>query len=770
MERTRPQFLLCCAKFLLVLLTSPVVAQSPTPLPVPNVPVGVQGTISAMASQPDGGVILGGRFTMIDGIPRRNLARLQPDGTLDPDWNPSADGEVLALVANAAGDVYAGGYFKVVDGHPRAYAAKLSGTGRGAVDAQWNPGFGTEDISDGNVRALALDADGSLFAGGDFISVGGLPRYVLAKLDASNAGAVDPLWAPSVDAFVTALAVDSRGSLYVGRLPPDGGFPGGGYCYVLCIRKFSTSGTGEEAADWNPQSIIGIPTTLVVDADGSLYAGGSFWTETEAYHTLVRFPNGHGEIDDGWTSPIAGPVSSLLADGGGGLYVGRDLGVSHLSLTPSGAVVNWTSRTVKYPAALAIGTGGDLYSAVGSNSFDNWPIYGLARVSSADGFTKTTVEVQSPGLVNAVAHQPDGGLIVGGSFSRAAQSVRQNIFRIQPDGDIDPDWLPSISGSVMELAVDADNGVYVRTSGAETDSLIKLAGNGSGQRDPLWTNPFPRAQIYAIALDERRGTLVIGGQLFGVEGPPRQNIARLSMTDGSWDRTWSPPANDSVGAIAVDRSGTAYYIVEPDLTPLNTNRVTKLSSSSGAVDSSWQPPTITNSIYAVAVAPDDTIYIGGARYVPDPVDGTSPRWSVEKISPNGLVLQRWGIPGSAGVVRGYVNALAADGRGAIYAGGWLSGRGYLAKFSDSSDTPSEWSPVVEGGAVLALDTDGKSHLYVGGQFETINGQPRIGLAALPIPADPVRPPSHGQRPLPPVVRERPRRADNVLPLSRASER
>lgn len=779
MERMRAEFLRCCAKILLVLATSPAVAQSPMPLPVPNVPVGRQGKISAIARQPDGGLILGGSFTMIDGILRRNLARLQPDGTLDPNWNPSVDGEVIALAVNAIGDVYAGGSFSVVDGHPRAFVAKLSGTGRGQLDTNWNPGFGAEDDPEEAVLSLVVDTHGNVFAGGNFHSVGGLQRDFLVKLDGGSTGTVDAEWAPSVETAVSALAIGPAESLYVARTPPNdsSGFPTENQCDVLCIQKISTYGAGASTADWTPRFITGSASALLIDAEGTLYASGSFATATGAFLTLVRFPEGsHGEIDDDWTSPIAGPTAALLADGAGGLYVGHEQGVSRLSTTSAGAiVVDWTSHTGKYPAALAIGVNGDLYSGGDFRSFGNPPTFGLDRLSPVDGNSKTTVEAQSPGWVEAIVRQPNGGMIVGGLFSRAGALARQNLFRIAPDGNVDPEWMPSLPERAMALAVDADNAVYAGTAarGGATGAVIKFAGSGSGQRDPLWSNPIPEGSVTAIALDPRGGTLVVGGLFSQVDGVSRQNIARLSMSDGSLDTTWNASVDYWVHAVALDRSLTAYYVGGAALTdPLNHHGLTKFSAASGAVDASWQPPIVSNEVSAIAVAPDDTIYIGGGRYA-STWEGYSSRWSVEKISPAGLVLNRWGGPENADNEPSYAYALTVGPHGAVYAGGWSSSSGaHLTRYSGTAAPPSgtQWSPAIDGGAISALELDGKGHLYVGGQFETVGAQPRIGLAALPIPADPVNPRPHGQRPLPPIVRERPRRAGSVLPPSNPRER
>lgn len=60
---------------------------------------GANNTVRAVAVQPDGRVLIGGDFTMVDGTPRNYLARLNADGTLDATFDPGTtlSGPVYAL-------------------------------------------------------------------------------------------------------------------------------------------------------------------------------------------------------------------------------------------------------------------------------------------------------------------------------------------------------------------------------------------------------------------------------------------------------------------------------------------------------------------------------------------------------------------------------------------------------------------------------------------------------------------------------------------------
>ncbi|NMQ20925.1 hypothetical protein E4P82_18055 [Candidatus Competibacter phosphatis] len=69
-----------------------------------------------MARQSDGKLIIGGAFDIVDGVPRRNIARLNADGSLDATWNPGVNNVVNALAVDGSNNVYVGGQFTTLGG------------------------------------------------------------------------------------------------------------------------------------------------------------------------------------------------------------------------------------------------------------------------------------------------------------------------------------------------------------------------------------------------------------------------------------------------------------------------------------------------------------------------------------------------------------------------------------------------------------------------------------------------------------------------------
>jgi hypothetical protein len=81
-----------------------------------------------MVLQADGKIIIGGYFPLFAGVERDNIARLNPDGTLDTTFDPRAYGSIYSLALQRDGRLVVGGAFSVLAGVSRQYLARLTNT------------------------------------------------------------------------------------------------------------------------------------------------------------------------------------------------------------------------------------------------------------------------------------------------------------------------------------------------------------------------------------------------------------------------------------------------------------------------------------------------------------------------------------------------------------------------------------------------------------------------------------------------------------------
>lgn len=179
---------------------------------------GVNGEVLAAAIQPDGKIVIGGRFSAVNGIARGNLARLDADGTLDRTFADQSalgvNGQINALAIQPDGGIVVGGTFT------QAGQVETANLARYRTDGSIDESFGGADVAEpgtnGAVYALAVQPDGKIVVGGNFNTVFGQQRRSIARLNADGTPDVPVAVGNAVSGTVRAIASGSDGSFVAG--------------------------------------------------------------------------------------------------------------------------------------------------------------------------------------------------------------------------------------------------------------------------------------------------------------------------------------------------------------------------------------------------------------------------------------------------------------------------------------------------------------------------------------------------------------------------
>ncbi len=121
-------------------------------------------------------------------------------------FDPNANNQVRALAVQADGKILAGGIFTNIGGQPRNFIARLDAT-TGAADL-------FDSNANNHVRAIAVQADGKILAAGLFTNIGGQPRNRITRLNATT-GLADS-FDPNADLDVNSIAVQADGKILAG--------------------------------------------------------------------------------------------------------------------------------------------------------------------------------------------------------------------------------------------------------------------------------------------------------------------------------------------------------------------------------------------------------------------------------------------------------------------------------------------------------------------------------------------------------------------------
>ena len=133
-----------------------------------NLGTGLNGTAYHGLLQPDGKIVLAGSFNQFNGVAAAGLVRINADGTLDTAFQANyggANSYCWAVALQADGKILLGGSFTAIGSVPVPMLARFNPDG--TLDTDYNDALGT-GFSNGSVQALAVQSDGRIIVAGSF--------------------------------------------------------------------------------------------------------------------------------------------------------------------------------------------------------------------------------------------------------------------------------------------------------------------------------------------------------------------------------------------------------------------------------------------------------------------------------------------------------------------------------------------------------------------------------------------------------------------------
>ncbi|CAN5423536.1 hypothetical protein BH10ACI3_BH10ACI3_10780 [soil metagenome] len=405
------------------------------------------GNINDFLPLPDGKILVGGTFSTIAGQSKRNIARLNADGTFDATFTTEVDitGQVFQFIAQPDGKILIAGGFATVNGVSRNRVARLNADG--SLDTGFNVGF-TPPVG---VGRIALQPDGKVLIPATF---GGSINQVLRRNADGSADAtfVAPAFSSSPNNLI--LQPDSKIIATGAFLTIDG------VSFKFIARLNSNGSLDSSFTSPNPdQTNI---SWLTLAPDGKMYVSGPFTTVGGLPRPYLARLNSDGTVDTSFQNPAAGPTvrsafkSFLQSDG-------------KLVIVGSFDTIGGVARR------------------------------GLARINT-DGTLDTTFRnvPSGPGTpaIESLRRQPDGKILVGGSFTTVDGVARGQIARITSDDtgqtrrtpyDFDGDNKSDISvyrpSNGLWYLDRSTAGGFVLQLGNATDTIVPADYDGDGKTD-----------------------------------------------------------------------------------------------------------------------------------------------------------------------------------------------------------------------------------------------------------------------------------------------
>jgi hypothetical protein len=650
---------------------------------------GVNGTVYSLAVTNDA-VYVGGTFTKAGSVAASNIARW--DGT---GWNalgtPEANGvggfgQIVYAIAVDNTQVFVGGLFSEAGGAPAANLAVWDRTTNA-----WSE-FGGVARMDPEDPAFVLAITVSrkdVYVGGKFDRVGGVDASYIARFNRKQ-----QVWlslGSGTDDWVSAIAVKGK------RVYAGGFFSHAGGQQAYFLAQWDGAGwqpldAGLSSEGYDPGAGVRVKGLAV--HRGSLYVTGYFThAGGSEVNSVAEWRGGawrplEGGLKGGIAVPVLGDTLAMASARDGIVVVGA---FNHAGTDRAFQVAKWSPAAASWRPIADEGSHqgayegfvttvavdqGNVYVGGGEMIIGGVVAFGIARWDGAVWSTLGEGAANGVnGFVNAIAPTGDGGLIVGGLFTRAGAVTAINIAK----------W---------DGAAWSDLGLGV---GGSADS-----------------------QVLSIAVD---GDDVYAGGIFPVAGEIEvNNIARW---DGaSWSALSGGIPTGIVGAVAAS-GGVVYAAGQfPEAGGVSASNIARWDGSRWAPLRAGGADGVDGAVLALALD-GDRLYVGGEFTAAGGANAKNLAvWSNGAWSELGGGINP--VPGDFG----YVTALAVDFRGRLLVGGFFSAAGDLPANHVAVWDGTSWSTLGSGtnNTVFGIATNNGGSIFATGAFARAGGKPSLRVA------------------------------------------
>jgi uncharacterized delta-60 repeat protein len=526
---------------------------------------------------PDGKILVSGNFYAYNEIAAKGMIRLNPNGTRDNTFTSAVD------LSNINGKAFLQPDNKIL------LALASSGTGSlnllrrlnsdGSIDTAFTDG----QLGTGNILNTATQSDGKIIVTGTFSTYNSAPSNSIVRINADGT---------TETTFPVGFGSASPASIVI---QPDAKIVIGGYFYTFngsackalvrlnpdCSRDttFDTSNAVDLAV--SNQSYV---NSMVLQADGKLIIAGSisYYGNYPVNHILRV--NTDGSRDAGYTN----------------LTKAFDATVNVVALQPDGKI---------------------LVSGV-FGRYNGDPAKQLIRLN-ADGSRDSSFALAGTGFtydqpywnssVKAIAVQTDGKIVLGGEFTTFNGQTVSRIMRLNSNGSRDTSFLGTgFNDTVNEIVLQPDGKIIVRGifstyNGIACEKIVRL--NANGARDTSFTSALNTIAAYDVAL-QSDGKILAGGNFSTtINSVLVKTMIRLNA-NGTHDTSFTfGPTADAINKLAVQADGKIVVLIA-GMTGNTSEHLERLNAN-GTLDTGFSYPTPgpTHVAYDFTMLPDGKVLL-----------------------------------------------------------------------------------------------------------------------------------------------------------------
>ena len=572
-----------------------------------------------------------------------------------------------------------------------------------------------------NLSKIAVQPDGKILVSGGFTVANGVPITSIVRLNAD--GTVDTQFTPPVfigsvgprlGGYILDIGIQSDGKIIVG-----GSFGIGTNYTNRNIARLNADGSLDTTfADLSAQFTNGVTiNSITVNSDDSIYIIGSSAFSFANFTNIAKL-NSNGTINSTSTFPnnsnsIGNIVTFAFQNDGkiltGGSRLARYTAAgnsdsSFPSITNDGGI----SKILIQPDGKIIIVG----------SFTNINGFPQGRISrlNADGSIDTTFNPGGIGGDNAISTitlGADGKFLITGGFRSYNNAPQKFAAKLNADGTLDNSFtldasITSLNSTVFSPVIQNDGkillGVFV------TKNVYRLNPNGSIDNSFRKTTVGRGGVVYDI-VQQPDGKIIAAGFIYVANEVPQINIVRYNL-DGTLDTSFTGYAGTFNRNMRLGVQPDGKIIVVGSSSSQGGGRPFRLNSN-GSLDTTFD--TIQPNCCDVEILSGGKLLLGATR-----------------VTASGGTDNTYNIPTLNGSV--YANKVLADGKYLI--GGTFTqvngvSRSRIARLNNDGTLDSTFNPPLgANGDINDFDVQANGKIILVGAFSGLNGASRSNIGQL----------------------------------------
>lgn len=656
---------------------------------------GLNDMVSSIALQADGKILIAGHFTNYNNNSVNRIVRLNSDGSIDTSFNIGSgfNNYINKIIIQPDGKVLVAGKFTSYNGFSANRLTRLLNNGQ--VDTTFISAIVFNSSSSSEILTIELQPDGRILYGARSINP-------FKRLNTN--GSIDSAFNPPPDIYPNAIVYKTS----THEIIICGVEVNSDWTQNNIIRSFDINGAAISNLSSHFYQIVhadGPINTIKIDSNNRIIAGGNFTALTVPSLTnasrIVRF-NVNGSIDSSFNNNAGGTNTpgvgfnkvvydiciqsdnKILVGGRFDDYINANCN-RIIRLETNGSVNNIFGSNIGFNNKVnvisntlnnKILVGGDFtkYNGVSASK-----IIRLNNDGTIDGSFNTGTGFDN--MVNAITTQADGKILVGGNFTSYNGIPALYLTRLNSDGTIDSSFLNQTgfvqvsTNKVNFIKLLNDGKILVGGSVVSSNSISGIGNlkrlNTDGSIDtsfnlfnPTFPGSFREIKSIIIQID---GKIVIGGEItLPLGSTTLRNIVRVN-SNGSYDASFVSQIGFNAGGKvnSMFLQSDNKIIVGGEFTSYNgvySNRIVRINND-GTIDNAFNIGSGFNNRLRFVIVQEDGKILASGDYTSYNGSNTT---KITKLNSDGTLNNNFNVQDR---FDNFINTILIQADGKILVGG-----------------------------------------------------------------------------------------------------